>query len=184
MEFEVYGTVNGETTNSTFSYLVTSASGGIYNVNATISSAAGPMTSTFVVDANNNTVLSYVVAGYSITGSEAKQSFDSTMGLFGLEEAYGGELSIFTSSSYFHSTGTTSMTFGTTTFPVTTYVANSLPETVSACGITTTITAYTLKVGTPTGTSLPFVTYLYFASTSPYTENVTFQLISMTVASS
>jgi hypothetical protein len=184
MKFEMNGTVSGQSTNATFSYLVTSASGGIYNVNITESSAAGPETSTFVVDANNDTVLSYVIAGYSMTGSEAKESFDGMMALFGLEAAYGGELNIYTSSAYFHSTGTTSETFGTTTFPVTTYVANSLPETVSACGITTTITAFTIKVGTPTGTSLPFVTYLYFASTSPYTENVTFQLVSMTVASS
>ena len=47
------------------------------------------------------------------------------------------------------------------------------------------ITAYTLEVGTPPGTSLPFVTYLNFVGTENGNSlNITLQLISMTVASS
>jgi hypothetical protein len=103
------------------------------------------------------------------------------MGLFGIEEMFGGTISVYESSAYFHSTGTALMTFGTATFPVTTYVANSLPLSLNECGIASNITAYTLEVGTPPGTSLQFITYLHFASTFPTTEDITFQLVSMTV---
>jgi len=189
MEFKISMTINGTTTNSTLSYQVTSPSAGIYNVNVSIGSSLASgivVSSAFSVDSNNDTVLSAseVISNQSITlpKSEAKSDFDSMMSLFGLEETYGGELGLYTSSAYFHSTGTAPMTFGTTTFPVTTYVANSLPTTVSACGITNTITAYTLKVGAPPGTSLQFITYLNLAISSPQSENITFQLVSMTVA--
>ena len=147
-------------------------------------SSTSGTTVTFVVDSNNNTVLSVSFSGQSLPKSYAKQEFDAFMGIFGLQEYYGNELSVFTSSAYFHSTGTTPMTFGTVTFPVTTYEANTLPESFTSCGITSNITAYSLEVGTPPGTSLQFITYLHFAGTSSSSstaEDVTFQLVSMTL---
>ncbi len=135
---------------------------------------------TFVVDSNNESVISGAISGYKFTGVQAKTEFDSIMSLFGLEYTYGGALNVYTSSAYFHSTGTAPMTYGTTTFPVTTYVANNLPETVDTCGINSTITAYTLEVGTPPGTSLQFITYIHVATSAPTNEDITFQLISMT----
>jgi len=177
------GTISGTQENATLSYLVTKSSGGILNLNVTLGTgAAGSESVSFVVDSNNNTVLSATISGYTLPGSQAKTTFDELMALFGLEETYGGQVSVFTSSAYFHSTGTASMTYGTTTFPVTTYVANSLPESVSACGISSNITAFKLEVGIPPGTSLKFITYLQVATTSPTNEDITFQLVSMTVA--
>jgi hypothetical protein len=185
IEFQLSENNGTATTNETLSYAVTSSSGGIYNVNMTFgTSSSSGTTVTFVVDSNNNTVLSVSIAGQSLPKSYAKQEFDAFMGIFGLQEYYGNELSVFTSSSYFHSTGTTSMTYGTVTFPVTTYVANTLPESFTSCGITSNITAYSLEVGTPPGTSLEFITYLHFAGTSSSSStasDVTFQLVSMTL---
>ena len=186
MEFKAseQNTTSGTTNNGTLSYMVTSSSGGIYSVNFTITSNTGPGQEVFTakVDANNNTVLSVSFSGTTFTGSEAKGFFDDFMALFGLEETYGNEVGVLTDSAYFHSTGTAPMTFGTTTFDVTTWVANNLPETYSACGYTATISDYTLGVGTPPGTSLTFITYLHIVETSPQTESITFELVSMTVA--
>jgi hypothetical protein len=177
MEFKISESTNGTQFNETLSYEVTSESGGVYDINVTLGIAEGNISAS-----NNGTVLSGTEFGQTIPGSLAKEDFDSYMAIFGLEETYGGSVSVYTSSAFFHSTGSTSMRFGTTTFPVTTYVANSLPLTLSACGITSTLTAYTLQVGTPPGTSLLFITYLHITTTSPSTEDITFQLISMTAS--
>jgi hypothetical protein len=183
IEFKISDTNGTKTTNETISYMVTSASGGIYNLDMNFSSGSGASAS-FVVDSNNDTVLSVTFSGFTQKGSVAKTEFDAFMGIFGLQQYYGNVLGVFTSSAYFHSTGTPSRTFGTTTFTVTTYEANSLPESFTACGITSSITAYTLEVGTPPGTSLQFITYLHIAGTDNSNKNydTTFQLVSMTVA--
>jgi hypothetical protein len=146
-------------------------------------SSGSGATASFVVDSNNDTVLSFTISGYTQKGALAKTEFDAFMGIFGLQQYYGNVLGVFTSSAYFHSTGTASMTFGTATFPVTTYEANSLPESFTECGITSNITAYTLQVGTPPNTSLQFITYLHIAGTSSSgAYDTTIQLVSMTVA--
>jgi len=186
MEFQTseQNTTSGQTNNGTLSYAVTSSNGGIYDVNFTITESSGSESFEASVDANNNTVLSATISGDPVpfTGAQAKQFFDEFMAIFGLEETYSGEYNVLTDSSYFHSTGTTSQTFGTTSFDVTTWVANNLPETYTACGVTATISDYTLKVGTPPGTSLTFITYLHIVETAPQAENITFELVSMTVA--
>jgi hypothetical protein len=181
IQFKISETGSSGSSNATFTYHVTSSTGGIYKVNLSLISTS-TVSLTMVVDANNDTVLSVTGSGYTVTGATAKVEFDSFMGLFGLQEYYGAELGVLTDSAYFHATGTAPMTFGQATFPVTTYEANSLPLTVNECGISSTITAYTLGVGTPTGTSLQFITYLHIVTTSPQSEDVTFQLVSMTVA--
>jgi expansin (peptidoglycan-binding protein) len=181
MEFKVSETSGTQTSNVSLGYAVTHSSGGVYDVNVTLTSGAVNENVAFVVDSNNATVLSATVSGYTFTGSQAKMEFDDTMALFGLEETFGGAISVYTAPAYFTSTGTVSKTFGTATFDVTTWVAKSTPLQLNACGITSTVTAYTLEVGTPPGTSLLFITYLHIETTSPTVEDITFQLVSMTV---
>ena len=183
IEFKVseLNSTSGQQNNSTISYTTTSPSSGIYDVNFTITLSTGLESFAATVDANNNTVLSVSYSSFSFTGSQAKEFFDSFMAVFGLEETYGGEVNVLTDPAYFHSTGTSSKTFGTVSFDVTTWVANNLPESYSACGITSTISAYTLQVGTPPGTTLPFITYLHVVETAPSSESFTIQLVSMTV---
>jgi len=184
MKFETSetNTTSGQTNNATLSYTVISSSGGILTLNFNVTTSEGNEGFGATVDANNNTVLSVSFSGQTLSGSEAKSIFDSFMTVFGLEETYSNEYGVLTDSAYFHSTGTAPQTFGTTTFDVTTWVANNLPETYSSCGITGTISDYTLNVGTPPGTSLTFITYLHVVESSPQTEDITFQLVSMTVA--
>jgi hypothetical protein len=180
--FTISGTTNGTTSqNSTISYHVATVSSGIYDVNITVSTTSGTESALARVDSNNESVISVTASGFTFHGDQAKSFFDGFMALFGLEETFGGYLGVLTSSAYFHSTGTASMTFGSTSFDVTTWVANSLPLAVNECGYSSTITAYTLQVGTPPGTSLTFITYLHFASSSPQNEDITFKLVSMTL---
>jgi hypothetical protein len=186
MVFQFNDVSNGTSENGTVSYRVTSSSGGIYNANITLNSGTTTESAVAQVDANNNTVLSVTISisGFSetLTGSQAKSYFDSFMGFFGLEVAYSTEANVFTDSAYFHSTGTSTKSFGSTQFSVTTWVANNLPFSIDDCGVTDTITAYTLQIGTPPGSSLTFVTYLHITTTAPQADDVTFQLVSMTVA--
>jgi len=184
IQYNISGTENGKAESESIGYTSTSTQSGIYNVTMSLTTTNESISFSFMVDANNNTVLSASFSGYTFTGSEAKGEFDGIMAIFGLEEYYGSELSVFTDPTYFTDQGTTTMTFGTISFPVTTYVANTSNEQVSYCGVTATITAYTLQVGTPPGTSLQFITYLHFAGTSNgESEDVTFQLVTMTVRS-
>ena len=181
--FTVEGTTNGtQSENSTISYSATTVSSGIYDVNITFNSAGSAVSGIARVDSNNESVISVTFAGYSFYGDEAKSFFDSDFALFGLEYTYGGYENILTDSAYFHSTGTSTMTFGPTSFAVTTWVANSLPLSVNECGYSSDITDYTLQVGTPPGTSLNFITFLHYASDSPTSEDFTFKLVSMTQA--
>ena len=186
VEFKVNSVTNGTMENDTISYMVTSSSGGIYNANITFIAGGTVESGLAVVDANNNTVLSVTVSvsgySYTYTGSQAKNFFSTFMGLFGLEVSYSTQSGLFTDSAYFHNTGTSTKSFGTTSFQVTTWEANVLPFSLNDCGVTDTITAYTLQLGTPPGTSLTFITYLHVATTSPSNEDVTFELVSMTVA--
>ncbi|MDA4124100.1 MAG: hypothetical protein OK438_01425 [Thaumarchaeota archaeon] len=185
IQFKAAGVTNGtQHFNETFGYHVTSNSGGI--INMTITSVSGTQGTSIValVDSNNNTVLSVSFSGFKVTGSQAKTEFDSFMALFGLEGYYGGQVGVLTDSSYFHSTGTSSFTNGTS-FQVTNYEANTLPQMVNSCGFGFNLTAYTLSVGTPPNTSLQFITFLHIAGTNlsnQSTEDYTFQLVSMTVA--
>jgi len=184
MQFNISQTSNGKATSETIGYTTTSPSSGIYNVTMADISNSTTVNFIFLVDANNNTVLSASSAGYTLPQSYAKSSFDEIMSVFGLNEYFSGEIQVFTDPAYFTNQGTQTMTFGTVSFPVTTWVANSPNEAISYCGVSATITAYTLQTGTPPGTSLLFITYLHFAGTANSgSEDVTFQLTSMSVRS-
>jgi len=123
------------------------------------------------------------------TGVEAETTFAPLMSEFTIYNTeYGVEYySYFTNSQYFHSTGTTPMTFGSTTFDVATYVANSTPEAFNACGSMFTLDQWTLQLGTPPGTSTIFVTYIHSVGSDVVngvseSNNFTLALTSLTVA--
>jgi len=184
IQFKLSGTYNGKPSNSTFGYTSTTVQPGIYNVSASETTNSSTLSAIFIVDSNNNSVISATVQGHSLPSSYAKTIFDSSMGLLGLQQTYTAELGVFTDPAYVTNEGTSTKTYGTASFPVTTYAANSANEVVNYCGVSATITAFTIEVGTPPGTSIEFITYLHFAGTSQgETNDVTWQLVSMTVRS-
>jgi hypothetical protein len=169
-------TSQSTTTYETLGYLVTPAAGGLEEVNITTSVArnsTSQLTSDLAwVNVDSMSVINiteYVTSHgtkYSLgtqTGVEAESMFTPAMSEFSIYNTeYGIEYySYFTDAQYFHSTGTASMTFGPTTFDVTTYVANTTPETFNACGNVFTLDQWTLQLGTPPGTSAIFVTYIH-----------------------
>ncbi len=106
---------------------------------------------------------------------------------FAIQQTYASSYATFADPNQFHSTGTSAMSFGPTIFPVTTYEANTIPETLATCGTSYTINAFTLQVGTPPGASGPFITLLHLAGTvnnngQNTQEDFTFKLVSITVA--
>jgi hypothetical protein len=182
IQFNINGTESGTAENETFGYTTSTVSSGVYNVSVSISAA--PVSVSFIVNTNNDTVVSANLEGTIFTGAEAKSEFNSFMGLFGLEAYYSGNIGVFTAPAYFTKEGTATKTYGTVSFSVTTYGLNSANENIDECGVSATITSYTLSVGTPPGTSLLFITYLQFSGTSNGTsEDITFQLVSMTLQS-
>jgi hypothetical protein len=125
----------------------------------------------------------------NLTGSEANEIVVGVFAGFITDVAANANLGAYTSSSYFHSTGSSSVTIGTTTMTVTNYAAITLPVTITNCdGSTTNLTAYALSVGTPPGAKGPLVTYAHFAGTTTQTDgsmttfNEVIQVTSFTLA--
>jgi len=94
-------------------------------------------------------------------------------------------------TAYFHSSGTSPVTFGTKTFTLTNYAANSLPETVPTCdGASLTLTTASMSIGAPSGVNykFPFDVNVVGSSTGGLsgtgttTFTITSQITSMTVA--
>ena len=180
IQFKYSETSTSGTQNETFGYTTSLISSGIYNVTITSSSITTGGFS-FVVDTSNSTVISANLEGYVVTGAQAKEEFDSLMSVVGLEEYFSGEIGVFTDPTYFTNQETTTQTFGTVSFPVTTYGLNTANEQITYCGVSATISSYTLSIGTPPGTSLLFTTYLQFSGTSQgQSEDFSIQLISIT----
>jgi hypothetical protein len=181
IQFSINGTEGSSAENETFGYTTSEVQSGIYNVSLTNSLSPG-LAFSFIVDTNNNTVISANISGYIVTGASAKMEFDEVMSLFGLEEYYTGEIGVFTDPTYFVNEGTSTQTFGAVSFQVTTWGLKSVGESFDTCGVSATLNSYVLKVGTPPGTSLLFITYLEFSGTSNgTTSDITFQLVSMTL---
>ena len=195
-------TSRSTTTYEAFGYLVTPSVGGLEEVNITTSVArnsTSQMTSDVAwLNVGSMSVVNiteYVTSHgtrYSLgtqTGVEAESTFTPVMSEFTIYNTeYGAEYyPYFTNTQYFHSTGTASMTFGPTTFDVTTYVANTNPETFNACGNVFTLDQWTLQIGTPPGTSSVFVTYIHSEGSEVVnglteSNNFTLALNSLTVA--
>jgi hypothetical protein len=159
-------TSQGKTINSTASFLVIYRSTTTIKVNSSFT-AAGNSEQTTLWILKNGTVLAVNIAGQNLTGTESSSILEGSFAGFYEEIDIGQQQSLYsTDSQYFHSTGTTSVTIGLNTLKVTNYALNSLPETVNSCGTVNNYTAFTLSIGTPSGTSFPIVTNLQFAGTS------------------
>jgi len=175
--------INGQTQTVTASYTVVYHSKTTFKVNITETDNGQPLPSMAVYILNNGTAIALDEAGFNFTGSTLSSEIVSIFAPFETEISFGDQLSTYTSSSYFHSTGTSTVTIGPSTFTVTNYVANGLPESLSSCGISETVTAYSLSVGTPPGSTYPLVTSMNLAyTTSTGGLNVEITLTSITVA--
>jgi hypothetical protein len=175
--------ISGTTENVTASYTVVYHSHTTFKVQLTESDNGQAIPTSDVYILNNGTAIALDEAGYNFTGSTVSTNVAAIFSAFITEVSFGNQLSTYTASAYFHSIGTTSVTIGTSTFTVTNYVANSLPENLATCGISETLTAYSMSVGIPTGSTYPLVTSMNIAyTTSSGSLDVEITLTSITVA--
>ncbi|MDA4133981.1 MAG: hypothetical protein OK441_00220 [Thaumarchaeota archaeon] len=136
----------------------------------------------------DGTAVAVDVSGFNITGSSAQESLIGAFAGFELQLQADAEINAYTTTSFFHSTGTSTVSVGPTMVSVTNYAANSLPETVTSCtGSPTTLTAFSFSVGTPQGTSAPLVTNENISgsdviSGQTTTFNYVLQVTSITIA--
>jgi hypothetical protein len=115
----------------------------------------------------NGTVLAVNFAGQNVTGASAQTMVAGLFAGFSEEVFASSQLSTYTASQYFHSTGTSSVTIGSNSLTVTNYAANKLPQTITLCsGDVSTLTGFKLSVGTPRGTTFQLVTDFEIAGSS------------------
>lgn len=152
----------------TESYVVDYVSSTTYKVTIT-ELASGENINYTVWVLKNGTALAIglTAGGFSenLTGSQAQSLLIGAFAGFTLQIQADSYIGAYTGSSYFHSTGTSTVSIGPTQVSVTTYAANTLPETVTSCGVDTTLTAFSFSVGTPQGSNVPLVVYEHFAGT-------------------
>jgi hypothetical protein len=135
----------------------------------------------------DGTVIGLVINGHNLNAS-ASTSFQKYFSLWEKALGYAQLIESYTPTSYLKSTGTSTVTLGPSAFTVTNYSATSPPETIPGCnGDSTTLTAGSFSVGTPSGSSYPLVTYFDAAGSktaSGSTETFSFigQMTSVTVA--
>lgn len=186
MEVAYNGTSSGQSFNSVSSYNTIYTSSTTIKLNITYAASGSNINYLVWIQTNGN-VLAADVSGYNLTGASAQSVVTGIFTSFFLLQTDLGTYSGLLSSGYFHSTGTSTVTIGQTTMKVTNYAAASLPETYTDCGITSTLQAFTLQVGTPPGTSTPLLTYLNESGST--TQNgqttsfdITLKLVALTVA--
>lgn len=181
------GTKNGETADLNFTYTVAYKSPTEYKVNINIVHN-GKASSLTIWDLTNGTVLALLLPnGKNDTGYVANNLVFSYFSV--LELLYAIALQS-TNAFYFHSTGTSTVTIGTNSFPVTNYVSNTTPETLQGCNNSGygTLSNYSVSLGTPSGSSFELVVSSNFAgsitssSGTTTTFDATYHVSAFTIA--
>jgi hypothetical protein len=125
----------------------------------------------------------------NLTGSEFSDGVAGAFGPFVFQAQLVDNLGSYGETNFFHSNGTSTVTIGANTLTGTSYVANSIPETITDCdGSSTTYTAFSLIKGTPAGATLPLAVDVQFAGSFAVggvttTSNIDVQVTAVTVAS-
>ena len=179
------GTKNGVQKDLNLSYAVVSESSTMYkvNINYTINGKGRDGT---VWIFSNGTILAGELNGKNYTGSTAS---DFVLNAFvNLDTIYNLALESSTIPAYFHSGGASMTTIGANSFTVTDYIANTTPETIQGCSESSVlIDAYTVYLGTPSGSSLELITSANFSVTfttpsGSDTLDYQYQITGLTVA--
>jgi len=134
----------------------------------------------------DGTAVAVEISGQNLTGSTSQQMLVGLFAAFTLQLQADSQIALYTGTN-FHSTGTSTVSVGPTQVDVTTYVANTLPETFTTCTGSSTISAFSFNVGTPHGASAKLVTSEHIAgsdtsSTGTDTFDTTIAVTSVTLA--
>lgn len=179
-------TANGLTDNTTGSYTTVYDSATTYKIDLTYTSNGQSTPATLWIQ-KSGSLVAVDEGGQNITGALSSEIVTAYFAGFAAEAAAATQIGAYTSSSYFHSTGTSSVTVGSNTLTVTNYAINTSGETFTPCGASPiALTSYSLSVGTPSGSSTPVVTSMNLAGTETVsgqsvTIDYTISLISFAV---
>jgi len=172
MTISVQGTRNGAALNSTIAFSLIYASSTTYKVNATYIQNGVPSTATMWILKSGVVEAMYVglddgqTRDHNYTNSNAVTNYlVNLLAPVATYDQFGTELTSY--SSYFQSTGTSSMTISENTFTVTNYTSVSPNVAIPSCGgYTYALNTYKLSVGTPTGSDYEIVPYMEIAGSS------------------
>ena len=168
MTLQYNGSSNGQSFNGTSSYNVVYASASTIKVNVNYNAGSQSEALTAWILRSNGTFIAVDTSGTNITGIAGQGIAEGTFAGFIIEIESGQSLSSLTSTSQFHSTGTSTVTLGPTKMTVTNYAANAFPMTVTTCTGSTSLTAFSLSAGTPPGTSFQLITSFREAGSSTF----------------
>jgi len=176
MSFGFQGTKDGVQKNLNLSYAVASVNSTTYKVNIDYT-LNGKSKSGAVWILNNGTVVAGELNGKNYTGPTVSEFVLNAFA--DLDAIYSLALQSSTIPAFFHSTGTSNVTLGTSQVMVTDFVANTTPETILGCdGSSAVVDAYSVSLGTPNGSTLEMVTSANFSvtlTTSSGTETLDYQ---------
>jgi hypothetical protein len=179
MTVKLNGSSDNNNLNLSESYTVVSSSSSEISVDLTYNGAESGSYSAGIF--TNGTVAWFEFGGQNESGSTSGSMAIGIFAGFIFEIDYVDSLNNFTQILQFHSTGSSTVTIGSVSIPVTTYAANSLPVTTSTCGGSDTLTAFSLTAGTPSGAKLPLVTSATLAGTGTNNGESTSYSISVQV---
>ena len=164
MTFSIQGTKDGQPRDLTLSYSLVYATSTSYKVNFVY------VNNTVTTDATmwatkGGTVLALYANGRNYTNGQAVTNYLANL-MAPIATYYGFGAELATSSAYFHSTGSSSMTVGGNSFGVTNYTANSPNVAIPSCnGDSYYLTTYDMSVGTPSGTTFVIIPYMELVGT-------------------
>jgi hypothetical protein len=181
------GTMNGKASDLTFTYTVVYKSSTTYKVN--LNDVLNGKTRAYTIwDLTNGTVLALLLPnGKNDTGQVAN---NLVLGVFSNLEILNTIALQSADAFYFHSTGTSTVTIGTNSFPVTNYVTNTAPENLQGCSNSGsgTLNNYSVNLGTPSGSSSELVVSANFvgsitsSSGTTTTFDATYRVSAFTIA--
>jgi len=187
-------TTDSQSNNDTESYTTAYVSSTTYKIDLVSAGQGQNETSTWWI-LKNGTTIATEVDGENLTGIQSQLNGNSLFDDFSAEIGNGSQVSAAAAEFGIHSAGTSTATFGSNAFTVTSYAANTLPELIATgCypaggSWTDTLTAFKMSMGEPKGTGYDLLTYVEVAATYPLlgvnlTSSTSTQLISFTIADS
>lgn len=179
MTIQYSGTSNGQSINYTASYNVVYSSSSTIKVDVNYAAGSTSEALTAYILKTNGTIFAVDEAGYNITGTEGQDIVIGTFAGFIIEIDTSQSLPVYTSVSGIQDTGTSSVTIGSSTFSVTNYALSGPSVTVNTCSGSSDLTAFSLSVGTPSGSNYKLITTLNEAgsfTSDGTTSNVNFTM--------
>lgn len=177
--FTQYDTSVQGTASVAESYNVVYASSTTYKVDI-LENQSGNTLSATAWFLKNGTLVSYDFLGQNTTGSEASALVQGLMSPFFYQGEYTSLVQTITSQAAVRAVSAGDVKVGSTTVALTNYTSTSVPFTVSICGGTLTLSAFSLQTGTVQGANVQLLMTMSLSGSETY-HSQTNQIVSLSV---